>query len=160
MAKKYLIKQIKALSDNDISYFVEKMRPADKREIESITTASIEEELKDSIESSSKCFVGIGEQQEPIVLYGVVESDYGGMIWCVGTNYFEEYKKPFVRESRRIIAGWLARYKRLYNAVAAFNTPAIRWLKSLGAEFSLSFNTEVNNEKFYFFEIKEREKNV
>ena len=161
MAKKYLIKQVRTLSDNDINYFVDKMRPIDKREMACITNRSYEQELKESIENSVKCYAAIGERQEPLALFGIIDcQEQGGMIWCVGTIYLEEYKKQFVKVSRDIIGGWLMRYKRLFNSVATFNVNSIKWLKSLGAKFTKTFIADVSGEEFMFFEIKGERKNV
>lgn len=69
-----------------------------------------------------------------VTLVGQEKNTY--IIWALGTNEIERFRKSFVQESDRIIKRWLDFYGELTNTIAAKNKKAIAWLKRLGAEFS------------------------
>ena len=73
-------------------------------------------------------------------------------VWCLGTEKVKRHFLPFALESRVILKRWARKYRRLYNAVGAFNEDALKWLAWCGAEFLEPF--ELEGEKFYPFEIK------
>lgn len=78
------------------------------------------------------------------VLVGKEKNTY--IIWALGTDEIERFRKSFVKESDAIIKRWLELYGELTNTVATRNKRAILWLKRLGAEF---YNKRMYNDVEY-----------
>lgn len=57
------------------------------------------------------------------------------LIWALGTDEIDHYKRAFMVESRQILERWKDMYGDLTNTVAVCNKKAVAWLKWLGAEF-------------------------
>ena len=130
------------------------MRKQDRREVEACCTGSVLEELEIDIFKSNECWAAFTKKDcQLIACWGIckIRGQEGRLIWCLGTYRIEKYWLSFASESKRIIYKWANRYKRLFNAVGAFNTASIRWLEWVGAEFGT--HAYINNEEFIPFVI-------
>ena len=67
----------------------------------------------------------------------IIESEdkHTYVIWALGTDELERFKKAFVKEAKEILTRWLDYYGELTNTVAVCNMRSIKWLKSMGAVF-------------------------
>lgn len=57
-----------------------------------------------------------------------------GVPWLLGTDLVPEYRRPFLRETRRMVGRWQETFPILRNVVDARYGEAIRWLRWLGFE--------------------------
>ena len=79
----------------------------------------------------------------------------GGCIWLISTDELfsnKKYKIQLIREGRKWVDNLLKSYKILYNVVYAENESAIKWLKSLGFQFT-TYHKEYGEHKKPFFEF-------
>ena len=156
MERHYSIMKCQHTEHEFIKKFMLDLREADRRELAAVCNGMFGKEISESVENSEEAYTVIDEEGIPLAIFGIVavEGREGRMIWCLGTNALDRYKRPFVHESRGIMMHWLARHHVLYNCVGEFNKKSIRWLKWLGAEFSGPFLVGKKNEPFLYFEIK------
>ena len=136
-----------------IDAFLAELREDDRRELFAIGN-NVRKELEESINFSAECWAAFTDDDKPIVIFGrtmLPERD-GALIWCVGTDRIEDYWYPFLRHSRNILRKWAEEYGTLFNVVAEFNNPHMRWLSWLGAKFGKEI--EVNGETFLPFTIE------
>ena len=92
------------------------------------------------------------DNDNPIGLCGVIAD---GCIWMVATDELfnnRKYKIQLIREGRKWVDNLLKSYKILYNVVYAENESAIKWLKSLGFQFT-TYHKEYGEYKKPFFEF-------
>jgi hypothetical protein len=68
----------------------------------------------------------------PVVMFGVVASRY---IWLLGTPDIEKIQRPFLRQSRRVVAALNRRFPVLLNQVHRDNAVHIKWLRWCGFTF-------------------------
>lgn len=136
-----------------VEAFLTDLREDDRRELFAIGN-DVKKELEESIKFSAECWAAFTEDNKPIVIFGrtMIPDRDGALIWCVGTDRIEDYWYPFLRHSRNILRKWAEEYGTLFNAVADFNTPHMRWLSWLGAKFGNEIN--VNGETFLPFTIE------
>lgn len=154
---RYIIREIQTDEEKNIvaAELWELLREEDKREIAAYTNDG-RKEVIDSLYMSDECWAAFTKQKrELIVAWGIrrVQGRSGRLIWCLGTYRMRDYWFPFSGQSRKLLWKWRRRYKVLYNAVALFNTQAIRWLEWCGATFQEPI--DVAGEIFLPFEIRE-----
>lgn len=131
------------------------IRPEDLREIAALRNEPLLPLLKQGIWTSRPCFTAFNNQEELILIFGVVKSpeDPGtGVVWLLGTNLMEHYHYRFLRESRY----WLSqlygdRFNTLWNIADKRNTLHLRWLDWLGFEFQREIPAGINQEPFIEF---------
>ena len=153
MVQGYKIERCRKREPEFIDRFIRDIRPEDSREL-SVITGDFRQELTESLENSEDAFKVTEPDGTPLVLFGNFPQENGRLIWCVGTKAMRRHERSFTRVSRKIILRWAEMYWRLYNCVACFNDPSIRWLTWLGAEFTQPFS--VNGELFMRFEIRRK----
>ena len=139
---------------DEVKELVANIRLTDIREAAGMGYDDISEGVNVSLEQSACAYVAKGSACEVIGIFGVSaieHKNYGRAVWFLGTNALDEYQREFIRHSKTIIEQFLKEYGQLYNYVSVGNKTSIRWLKSLGADFSEPF--EINGEKFVLFLI-------
>lgn len=151
MARDHKIERCRKREPEFIEKFLLDMRDEDRREL-SVVTGNCRQELIESLENSEDAFRVVEPDGTPLVLFGNVPQNDGRLIWCVATNSIHRHERQFALVSRKILMRWAKMYGRLYNCVACFNEPAIRWLRWMGAEFTRPFY--VNGVLFMRFEIR------
>lgn len=133
------------------------LRDVDRREIEGMGV-TVWEGIARSIVDTPPVYTGRAADTGELVCCWGLQTLPGPryIIWALGTDEMDAFKKPFVKGSKKIISEWAEKYGCLENTVACFNKRAIRWLKSLGAEFEPP--QEINGIEYVNFKIrKERE---
>lgn len=156
MAKAYSIKRLRTEEEKQAAAeeLYENLRDVDSREI-SAWTRDIAREVRESIYMSDEVWAAQEKRSGALIaVWGnrEIQGRPGRLIWCLGTEKVKRHFLPFALESRVILKRWARKYRRLYNAVGAFNEDALKWLAWCGAEFLEPF--ELEGEKFYPFEIK------
>lgn len=63
-----------------------------------------------------------------------------GVPWLLGSELVIRHRRPFMVETRRMVAHWLSHFNLLINVVDARYVAAIRWLGWLGFEISEPFS--------------------
>ncbi len=148
---KYSIIPIWANSDWLIENLVENMRQQDIDEMDKLGITDRYKEVKESVMASDEAFAAYDSTGKVIVIYGVIDKEPGGQIWCLGSNIFNDYKKSFVCCCMEILKRWRRRYKALWNFVSKENTLSIRWLRTYGAKFDKGYM--VGSNEFWKFTI-------
>ncbi len=156
MAKAYSIKRLRTEEEKQAAAeeLYENLRDVDSREI-SAWTWDVAREVRESIFMSDEAWAAREKRSGALIaVWGKreIQGKPGRLIWCLGTEKVKRHFLPFALESRVILKRWARKYRRLYNAVGAFNEDALKWLAWCGAEFLEPF--ELEGEKFYPFEIK------
>ncbi|WP_288619557.1 hypothetical protein [uncultured Mitsuokella sp.] len=156
VAKAYSIKRLRTEEEKQAAAeeLYENLRDVDSREI-SAWTWDVAREVRESIFMSDEAWAAREKRSGALIaVWGKreIQGKPGRLIWCLGTEKVKRHFLPFALESRVILKRWARKYRRLYNAVGAFNEDALKWLAWCGAEFLEPF--ELEGEKFYPFEIK------
>lgn len=156
MAKAYSIKRLRTEEEKQAAAeeLYGNLRDVDSREI-SAWTWDVAQEVRESIFMSDEAWAAREKRSGALIaVWGKreIQGKPGRLIWCLGTEKVKRHFLPFALESRVILKRWARKYRRLYNAVGAFNEDALKWLAWCGAEFLEPF--ELEGEKFYPFEIK------
>lgn len=156
MAKAYSIKRLRTEEEKQAAAeeLYGNLRDVDSREI-SAWTWDVAREVRESIYMSDEAWAAREKRSGALIaVWGKreIQGKPGRLIWCLGTEKVKRHFLPFALESRVILKRWARKYRRLYNAVGAFNEDALKWLAWCGAEFLEPF--ELEGEKFYPFEIK------
>lgn len=93
----------------------------------------------------------------PAAAFGCAE--YGillapdGVPWLLGTDAVARHARVLQRQGRRYIQAMLQQYPRLFNAVHAENTVAVRWLKRLGFQLRDAVPVPPHGALFHPFEM-------
>ncbi len=127
------------------------MRKQDVEELQALGITDIEEEIRLSVKNSKECYAAVDGEGHVIVMYGIVEKEPGGMVWCLGTDLFLKYRKSFVKGCISVFARWRKKYHVLWNMVSKENTASIRWLRMFGTKFYKGYM--VGGNEFWRFEI-------
>lgn len=156
VAKAYSIKRLRIEEEKQAAAeeLYGNLRDVDSREI-SAWTWDVAREVRESIFMSDEVWAAREKRSGALIaVWGKreIQGKPGRLIWCLGTEKVKRHFLPFALESRVILKRWARKYRRLYNAVGAFNEDALKWLAWCGAKFLEPF--ELEGEKFYPFEIK------
>lgn len=91
----------------------------------------------------------------PIFMFGVVPTceEKKGVVWALGSNDIDNYKKEFCRRSKIYLKELLQIFPYLYNYIDARYTAGIRWLEFLGAEIFPAVEFGVEKMPFHYFEF-------
>ena len=114
------------------------LRQADKDEVKAAYGWGPLEALELSRQASKACFVVL-YKDAPALIFGVCDRPQHpgqGCIWMLGTDAVDKFRKRFVRYSREYLADLCAGYDSVMNYVDERHAESIRWLRSLGADFT------------------------
>ena len=137
---------------SDLNYVCTHIRNIDRLEIKYQTNEDPEEALRLSYLHSKTVMTVAGDEDQPMGICGVISN---GCIWLISTDELfsnKKYKIQLIREGRKWVDNLLKSYKILYNVVYAENESAIKWLKSLGFQFT-TYHKEYGEYKKPFFEF-------
>lgn len=141
MCKLYRIEMARTWMDKQAiaKELIESIREIDKFEMEGLGFTT-EQGIMASINDTSPVYFARAKDSGQLIccwgleiLMGQDKNTY--IIWALGTDEMERFRKSFVKESDAIIKRWAEIYGELTNTVATQNRRAIGWLKHLGAEF-------------------------
>lgn len=137
-----------------IHYVADRMRQADRDEVEAMSGRSPLDALEYSVSKSSGAwcvlFDGI-----PAAIFGVGDISVltgTGAPWMLGTDEVERHFRPFLKTSISFRDQLLQRYSTLRNFVDVRNVVSIRWLEWLG--FTLLDPITVRGNTFRLFEMR------
>lgn len=129
------------LTEEHLPHLVGHLREWDKKELTSFLDVTIEESLRELV---GKGEVWISPKGNPCVVCGLTpnpEDPSMGIPYLLATDEFYQHTHKFAKESKLWVADALTKYTVIFNAVAAENIVAIRWLQWLG----FSFDTRIDN---------------
>ncbi|MBQ6481698.1 MAG: hypothetical protein IJI45_11315 [Anaerolineaceae bacterium] len=146
-----------------VKELVENLRDVDRREMECMGFTTLQGAEVSIYETSPVYEARTKDTGKLIAVWGlqilIGKKKNTFIIWALGTEELNKYRKSFVKESSAIINRWVELYGELRNTVACFNKRAIAWLKWQGAEFSKP--RKFNGEDYVDFVIRrKRDKNV
>lgn len=148
---KYAILPTKAHYFHHVKNLADNMRKQDIEELKKLGVTDLREEIEYSIRMSEEAFVALNPDGNIIVMYGVIKTELGGQIWCLGTDLFHEFKKSFVCNCLLVLKKWKKEYGTLWNFVSKENKLSIRWLKTYNAKFDKGYM--VGDNEFWKFTI-------
>lgn len=131
---KYVLRSV----ESEAPFIAERMREADKNELELLGRPDALQALMDGIEYSTECYTAYApdKYREPIAMFGLQvrpDEEPFNIVWLLGTNEVEKHSKKFLRYSRPWTQYFLEAYKRpIGNLVHPENTLHIRWLEWCG----------------------------
>lgn len=148
---KFTIVPVWANQDYYTNDLAKNMRQQDLDELHALGVKDIAEEIRKSVMASDEAFAAYDDSGRVIVMYGVVNKEPGGMVWCLGSDLFPRFKKSFVSGCMMVFRRWIKKYSLLWNFVSKENTLSIRWLGMFKARFEPYYM--VNGNEFWKFEI-------
>lgn len=113
---------------SDIAALAPRLRGADLSELAASTGEHPVLALRKSFALSDECHTIIANGQIA-GMFGKVE---GGVVWLVGSDALASIPHTFLRESRRVIQGWLKVEPLLWNFLDERNALHIKWITWLG----------------------------
>lgn len=123
-----------------IDFVAEHMRAVDRKECELIGGMTGMEALRHSIAAPGQRWCALFDG-EPAAIFGVTTDTLmgGGIgtVWLLGTDRLRTDWRAFARASRPVMDAILARYDAVSNVLLTENRLCMRWLKWLGASFSV-----------------------
>ncbi len=75
-----------------------------------------------------------------------------GSVWLLGTDEVDKHPREFLKFSAEWRRKLFDRYEVLRNVVDTKNTSSIRWLRWMGAEFSMTL--DIRGREFVLFELR------
>lgn len=112
------------------------LRPEDVKEIQLMSDLSLYDAIVLSVNNSpDDCFAVFANQQ----LIAIAGCTATANPWLLATPLIVKYQYHLTRLARIKLKHWLLKYNKLTNAVPVDNHKNIRWLKTLGFEFSLPY---------------------
>lgn len=112
----------------------------------------INESIDLSLKSCGDCQVFLDSQtKEVIAVSGVARDILGNVVWLLGTDKINKYKKDFVKKTKMLTNYYIAKYNYIYNFVDSRYTKAIKWLNALGYSFDYDIKMSFMGVPYYFF---------
>ena len=150
--------EVRGVREDDLSYLAGNLRAADVKELyATYGNFNFKRALTRSANLSDECFVGVGDGN-PCFIFGYKRvSKEGAAIWAAGTSEITNYRKPFLRLSRLILAAWFHKdedLRYLFNFTHSENTLHHRWLTWCGATLMPDVTYGARGEKFKPFIIR------
>jgi hypothetical protein len=138
----------------DLALLVERMRPADRAEVEAMSGPDVYGSVRRCLNLSSHymavdvdgqlaCLVGVA----PVALLSGV-----GSPWMLGTDICDRNRRALVALGREYIAEMHETYRKLEGCVHAPHIQSIRWLAHLGFAISPPRPMGVSGQAFHYFE--------
>lgn len=125
----------RAPTPEDLAHLAQHLRAQDQAELAAGGWSDFQRALEVSVERSRWAQVALVDG-EPAAVFGCAELGTLlapiGVPWLLGTELVPRHRRVLQRWARRYIETMLQDYPRLFNAVHAENTVALRWLKHLG----------------------------
>lgn len=147
---------IRAVEPADLEHLSAHLRTQDQAELDAAGWLDYHRALEVSVERSRWSQVGLIDGQIACV-FGCAE--YGSLLaptgvpWLLGTDVLTRHRRVLQRLARCYIETMLLDYPRLFNAVHAGNTAAVRWLKRLGFTLHPAIAAPPHGAPFHVFEM-------
>lgn len=139
-----------------LDYLAAHLRVQDRAELAAAGWDDVRQVLAQSVRVSRWSRVALLDGV-PAAVFGCAE--YGSLLapagvpWLLGTDAVARHGRVLQREARHYIAAMLQEYPRLFNAVHAENTVAVRWLKRLGFTLQPAVPAPPHGAPFHVFEM-------
>ena len=136
----------------DLDHVSKNKRDIDRLEALYQTNMDADAALRISYLASKTIMAICGDNDNPIGICGVTQN---GCIYMVATEELfgnDKYKIQLIRQGRKWVDELLESYKILYNVVYADNKKAMKWLETLGFEFT-RYHEEYGEHKKPFYEF-------
>lgn len=140
-----------------VSSIAADMRQADVEEVWASNHHTPLQSLKKGWQLSDFATVVLGDDDEPLVMMGLVKRDMltgSGIVWMLGANRALKYRKEFLRQTKPVIDEMLTICPRLCNMVHSKNRNSIQWLKWLGFTIDKPEKHGPDNELFHRFHLE------
>lgn len=140
----------------DLEHLAQHLRAQDRAELDAAGWSDHRQALEESVARSRWTLVALIDG-EPACVFGCAE--YGtllapsGVPWLLGTEAVARHRRVLQRWAPRYIEAMLQEYPRLFNAVHADNTVAVRWLKRLGFTLHPARPAPPTGAPFHVFEM-------
>lgn len=132
----------------DVPLLAQVMRECDRQELFHSSRKSPEDALAAGLLMGNCWTVQWGEKV--VAMFGICGiPDRIGMPWMLASDDLLAIRKPFLRECRGVVEGWLERYAYLTNSCWSKNDVHIRWIRWLG--FTFEGGEDRNGETFLHF---------
>lgn len=120
-------------TQEDIEHVAANMRDVDVLEVAASGGRTPLLALVDSVNESTVSLTAVFDGV-PVALFGFVYDEISdkAAVWMLCTHDVYKHRSTFLRESVRILNGWLPLAEELYNFVAVDNDITRRWLKLAG----------------------------
>lgn len=150
--------QFSAPTAADADELVANMRHQDVTECYAAGHDDLRAVVLDGIRRSVQCWTARVDGRMAAIFgvapYGTLTSSIG-VPWLLGTPEVPKHRRILARHARPYIAGMLAVYPHLLNAVHAENTVAVHWLQRMGFKLGPAF-TAPSGATFHTFEMRAR----
>jgi hypothetical protein len=125
--------QIRRALPADAALLAPRLRHADAREIEAVTSLSHAAALAAGVGASKPCYTVVTQGDHPIGIFGVQPAGSNtGRVWLLGSEDLVESPLLFLRKSRRGLARLHQSYATLRAVADARNEVHLRWLAWCG----------------------------
>lgn len=121
-------------TEADARELVPLLRAPDRAEVLALGVDPVEG-LLTSLRSSQEAYTARAADGRIICMAGVSPATLTGptgVPWLLGSDLVPVYRRPFMLETRAMVARWLTLFPVLRNIVDARYAAAIRWLRWLG----------------------------
>ena len=137
--------------DRHIGIFNEPLRPADAREITTVTGLPVNLAFRKCV-ADSKVWTKIAcKFGQFLMAFGLSEHDGWGIPWMVASPRALKHTKELLRLSDSILQEMLDEFPVLFNFIDSRNTKHIRWLNHMGFHFAHEYTLPVDGIPFLYF---------
>lgn len=140
-----LVMYEKEKHDKHLKTIAKDMRDIDVFELLATGSDDVEAAVRESVDNSWSAFFLLDRKGYPLCVFGIIPNTIGeevydgNIIWCLGTKRLIKHKTAFVHWASEIISWWKREFGVLFNFISVDNDKSIKWLRTLGAEFSEPF---------------------
>lgn len=148
--------ETRAPTPEDLAQLALNLREQDRAELVAAGWDDFRTALEESVRFSKWTLVAVVDG-EPACVFGCAE--YGSLLapdgvpWFLGTDAVTRHRRVLQRQAPRYIGAMLQDYPRLFNAVHADNTVAVRWLRRLGFTLHPATPAPPTGAPFHVFEM-------
>jgi hypothetical protein len=131
----------------EVEWIASRLRPEDRREIETVSGRSPEAVLPEVFSSTDHVFtIRAKRTDEPACLFGITPgADATAAIWLVATPEVRSVGRALLTEAHYWLRGWAELYT-LINVVDSRNDLHLEWLETMG--FLFGEPVEINDVPF------------
>lgn len=148
--------ETRAPTPEDLTHLAAHLRAQDRAELNAAGWSDHRVALEASVQRSRWSLVALVDGELACV-FGCAE--YGSLLapigvpWLLGTDVLPRQRRVLQRWAPRYIEAMLQEYPRLFNAVHADNTVAVRWLRRLGFTLHPATPAPPTGAPFHVFEM-------
>jgi hypothetical protein len=129
---------VRPAADVDADVLADRLRSADRDEIQAADGRPAKEVLREGIAASNPCYAVLDSTGSLLALFGAIPDpaqDGRAKVWLLGSGDLFKHRRAIARMSRPWLDRLHAEHRILWNFVDARNDNHIRWLKWCGFRF-------------------------